>query len=792
VSRNPTSKPPLDIAHVLFIDIVGYSKLRVRQQTDALHELNAIVSNTDAFRHAEAEQKLLRLPTGDGMALVFRNNPEAPAHCALEISQALKSHPHIELRMGIHSGPVQEVTDVNDRTNVAGAGINMAQRVMDCGDAGHILLSKRVAEDLEHDDYWQPMLQDLGECELKHGVRVHICNLYTKDLGNAQLPHKFKSMREPHVIAATRQSSADSTSPPPSGLGRRNLGALLLAGAVILTLCAYFFLSHSTPAIVDKSIAVLPFDNFSDDKENEHFADGVHDDVLTSLSKIDDLKVISRTSVMQYRAKAHNVRAIAQELGVSAIVEGSLRRSGNRIRLVVQLIDALHDRHMWAQEYDRDLTDVFAIQSALAQEIAAQLKAKLSPAEATRIKERPTTNKEAYDLYLQAHAMYSLPEETLDTLQRVEELYQKATQLDPSFTLAFARLSHIESWIYYLFDPTPERLAKATTAATEAMRQQPDLPESHLAAGYVAYYGNRDYARALAEFEIARAGLPNDPGVLVAIASIERRQGKWKEAIADFEKAASLSPGDPIVIENLALTYEAVRDFAAAAKTFDRAVALVPNSFEAKSLRARVEMEWKGDLTLMRNLLTSLPPNFESFGMVALARFNLHFFERNFDEALAVLRRSPLENLHGQTSTPLPKSFLAAQVYRLIASPEKARAAYDNALPVAMHALEESPQDAARHALIGLIYAGLGRKEDALREGGRAMELLPESKDAMDGPVLVVSMARIYAITGDAEHAIDLLEHSLQTPAGLTVHEIRMDPTWDVLRQNQRFQRLIK
>ena len=595
----------------------------------------------------------------------------------------------------------------------------------------------------------------------------------------------------PSGVRKTPDSPADPTCPPAFAPSRRNVVALVLVGAVISALCGYFLLSRSAPGEIDKSIAVLPFDNFSEDKENEHFADGVHDDVLTSLAKIEDLKVISRTSVMQYRARTHNIRAIAQELGVSAIVEGSLRRSGNRIRLVVQLIDALHDRHIWAQEYDRDLTDVFAIQSALAQEIAAQLKAKLSPDETTRIKERPTMNNEAYNLYLQAHALYSLPEETLDTLQRVEQLYERATQLDPSFALAFARLSHIESWIYYLFDPTPERLAKATVTTSKAMRLQPDLPESHLAAGYLAYYGNRDYARALAEFEIARVGLPNDPGVLVAIASIERRQGKWKEAIANFERATLLSPGDPIVVENLALTYEAIRDFPAAAKTFDRAVALVPNSFEAKSLRARVDMEWKGDLKLMRELLASLPPDFESFGMVTLARFNLHFFDRNFDEALAVLWRSPLENLHGQTSTPLPKSFLAAQVYRLISNTEKARAEYEHALGIAQRALEESPQDSARHALMGLIYAGLGRKEEAIREGRGALELLPESKDAMDGPLLVVSMARIYSITGEAEKAIDLLEHSVQTPAGLTVHEIRLDPTWDMLRAHPRFQSLI-
>lgn len=596
----------------------------------------------------------------------------------------------------------------------------------------------------------------------------------------------------PGGVRKTIDSPADPMGPPAFVLRRRNVVVLVAVGAAISVLCGYFLLSHSLASRLDKSIAVLPFDNFSEEKDNEHFADGVHDDVLTLLARIEDLKVISRTSVMQYRGKAHNIREIAQELGVSTVLEGSVRRSGNRVRLVVQLIDALHDRHIWAQEYDRDLTDTFAIQSALAQEIANQLKAKLSTNEVNRIKERPTTNDEAYQLYLQAHAMYSRPEETLDTLRRAEQLYEKATQLDPSFALAFARLAHIESWIYYLFDPTPERLMKAKRAATEAMRLEPDAPESHLAAGYVAYYGDRDYARALGEFEIARGGLPNDPSVFLAIASIERRQGKWKQSIADYEKAASLSPGDPIIIENLALTYQAVRDFPAAAKAFDRAVALVPNSFEAKSLRSTVEMEWKGDLSMMKSLLASLPSDFESFGTVALARFNVCFFERKFDEALNVLWRSPLENLHGQTSTPLPKSFLAAQVYRLIPDAEKAHAEYEHALSIAQRALDESPQDSARHALIGLIYAGLGQKEDAIREGNRALELLPESKDAMDAPVLVVAMARIYAITGELDKAIDLLQHSVQTPAGLTVHEIRLDPTWDVLRDHPRFKALIQ
>lgn len=574
--------------------------------------------------------------------------------------------------------------------------------------------------------------------------------------------------------------------------GRRNFLWLGALGLGISVLTGAFVLPRVALGKIDKSIAVLPFDNFTADKENEYFADGVQDDVLTSLSRISDLKVISRTSVMHYRGQARNIPEIGRTLGVAHVLEGSVRRTGQKVRVTVQLIDAEHDRHIWAQTYDRDLTDVFAIQSELAQEIASQLKAKLSPAETARIQERPTSNNKAYRAYQQAHDISSSPEETLDALTQAEQLYERATQLDPTFALAFARLSQLQSRIYYLLEPTPERLARATASAREAMRLQPNLPESHLALGNIYYYGERDYARARAEFEIARAGLPNDPAVFLAMGSIERRQGKWHEAIVDLEKAASLSPGDPDMIENLGLTYQAVRDYPAAAKTFDRAVALIPKSFEANSLRAQVDIDWKGDLGRMKKLLANLPANYESFGSVTLARFNVAFFERNFAEALSILQRSPLENLHGETSTPLPKSFLAGQIYRLIPDAEKARASYAQALPVAKRAIAQSPNDSARYALLGLTYAGLGRKEEAIGAGKHALELLPEAKDAFDAPILVVALARIYAITGEAQKAIDLLEHSLRTPAGTNVNELRLDPTWDVLRSAPRFQRLIR
>ena len=325
----------LQIGHVLFIDIVGYSKLLVNQQSEILRELNEVVSGTSQFRESEGERKLVRLPTGDGMALVFRDSPEAPAQCALEIARALKDHPGIALRMGIHSGPVNEVADVNQRHNIAGAGINVARRVMECGDAGHILVSKHVAEDLEQHDRWRPLLHELGTCEVKHGARIEISNLYSDEVGNRELPKKFQALKKRRAHVRWAEASI----------------GLLLLGAIVGG--ALFFLRRpigSPSAIVEKSIAVLPFENLSEEKANEYFADGVQDEILTNLAKIADLKVISRSSVMQYKSGvARNLKEIGEQLGVAHVVEGSVQRAANKIRVNAQLIDARTDAHLWAQ-----------------------------------------------------------------------------------------------------------------------------------------------------------------------------------------------------------------------------------------------------------------------------------------------------------------------------------------------------------------------------------------------------------------------------------------------------------
>src|SRR6476469_1530100 len=428
----------LEIAHVLFIDIVGYSKLSINDQSAAVEELNQVVRVSDQLQRAEAADRLLKIATGDGMALVFYTSPEAPAHCAVEISRALKEHPRLHVRMGIHSGPVSGVVDVNGRPNLAGAGLNTAQRVMSCGDAGHILLSKHVAEDLEEYDRWRPLLHDLGTCEVKHGVRIGVTNLYSDELGNPQLPKKFQALKKHRSRARWAEVA----------IGLLVLGAIAAAFLFVLRRPM-----RSALTVAEKSVAVLPFENLSSDKENAYFADGVQDEILTNLARIADLKVISRTSVMQYKSGiARNLREIGQQLGVAHLLEGSVQRAANRVRVNAQLIDTRTAAHLWAQTYDRDLADVFAIQSEIAKAIADQLQARLSPNEKAAIEKRPTNDLVAFDLYTRAKALrlstFSFNVLANQNLLQAVELLDQAVARDPAFLLAWCELAATHDRLY--------------------------------------------------------------------------------------------------------------------------------------------------------------------------------------------------------------------------------------------------------------------------------------------------------------------------------------------------------
>ncbi len=590
----------------------------------------------------------------------------------------------------------------------------------------------------------------------------------------------------PQGIRVTPSSTA------PGSHRRRNLIMLIATGLIISAGAGFFLLPRVSARKVDKSIAVLPFQNLSDEKENAYFADGMQDDILTNLSKIGDLKVISRMSVMSYRGDgARNAREIGKALGVGTLLEGSVRRMGNRVRVNVQLINANNDEHIWAEDYDRELTDVFAIQTDLAQKIASALQAKFSPNEKARLDRRPTKDSDAYLLYVQAHDYANRPDRFRETSLKAEELFERAIKLDPNFALAFAGLSEVESWIYHEDEPTAARREKGRLNANESLRLQPDLPEGHLALGFSYYYGDRDYERALAEFEIAKRDLPNEAEAYSAIAAIQRRQGKWAESTANFEKSASLDPKNANTLFNLALNYIAQRDFETADKTFDRALVAEPRSFGSRGMKAALAIIWKGDVGFAENQLSLVPPEYDPDGYVTSARVWVLTLQRKFADALQVAQQFRGETLKYPDFGLCPKALLEGRLYLYQDDKMKAQAAFEQARTVAEQLVRDAPGDPGRHAQLGAVLAGLGQKEDAVNEGKKAVELLPESEDAVDGPKATAALAEIYSWVGEHDEAFRLLDHLLTVPNGFTVPTLRLDPVWDPLRKDPRFQALI-
>jgi TolB-like protein len=548
----------LQIGHVLFIDIVGYSKLRVNEQSGLLRELNELVSGTREFREAEAEGKLIRLPTGDGMALVFRTDPEAPAQCALEIARALKEHPRIALRMGIHSGPISEVADVNQRQNIAGAGINLAQRVMDCGDAGHILVSKRVAEDLEQHDRWRPFLHELGTCEVKHGVRIHISNLYSDEVGNPNLPSKLQAVKKHH--AHVRWAAV--------AIG------LLVLGAVV---AAFVIVSRkpttSLTAIPEKSIAVLPFVDMSAGKDQEYFSDGISEELLNLLAKIPQLQVTARTSSFAFKGKEVAIPEIARTLHVAHVLEGSVRKAGNSVRITAQLIKAGTDTHLWSQTYDRKLDDVFAIQDEIAADVVKQLKVTLlSAAPKAR-----TTDPEAYALYLQA-VQLGRPF-TAEAFQQSDALYRKALAIDPRYVPAWAGLSrNFGNETSQGLLPNKEGFARAREAAVKALAIDPDYAPAHAGLGWIAMYGDNDLASAALHLERALAIDPADLRVLTTSATLLQSLGRLDEALALEEAAVRRDPVNVTTLFNLGYHQRMAGRLDAAIASFRTVLSLSPSN----------------------------------------------------------------------------------------------------------------------------------------------------------------------------------------------------------------------
>ena len=574
---------------------------------------------------------------------------------------------------------------------------------------------------------------------------------------------------------------------------RRNVIMLVVTGMIISAAAGFFLLPRVSAHKCDKSIAVLPFQNLSEEKENAYFADGIQDDVLTNLSKIGDLKVISRTSVMPYRGKASNVREIGKALGVGAILEGSVRRIGNRVRVNVQLINADTDEHMWAEDYDRDLTDVFAIQTDLAQQIVRELQAKLSPMEKAQIERKPTANGEAYLAFVQAHNL-SGAKESLEKLRQSEQLYQRAIDLDPNFALAIARYSQLQSWFVNDIERTPERREKGRTLAERAFQLQPDLPEAHLALGFSYYYGDKNYEAALREFEVAQRGLPNGSEVYLAIGAIQGRQGQWAQSTANLEKAVSLNPKDTWPLQQLSYNYAMLRDFDKANQTIDRALALDPTAFGPLEVKSRLAISEKGDFSVAEKALGAM----NSAGMtneeklkLASTRADVFFLERKYREGLQAAEPLPDDQIAGFPGGLWSKYYYIGFARKALQDEPEARAAFLNAKTAAEEQIKRSPDDAKLHMQLAKALAQLGEKEAALAEAQRASELQPESKDALDGPHITEGVAEVYAILGDNDRAIEILDGLLNRPSYVTAQGLRVNPIWDSLRNDSRFQALI-
>src|SRR5881398_3271507 len=814
MTPEPDNQLRLEIGHVLFIDIVGYSKLLIEEQKERLGQLTKILLGTAQVRDSTDEQ-LVRLPTGDGMALVFRHSAEEPARCALEVSEALRKHPEIPVRMGVHSGPVSEVTDVSGRANIAGAGINMAQRVRDCGDAGHILVSQHVADDLMQYRQWAPRLRDLGECEVKHGVRLHLVNLYAEPLGNPEVPEKFRQGKEMAQTAVTARAS-----------GRNKLLLVVLGIVIFFFICLAIVALIFAPAVMkslsrqgavmpppsapsatastvpEKSIAVLPFENLSSDKENAYFTDGVQDEILTNLSRIADLKVISRTSVMQSKTgAARNLREIGQQLGVAHVVEGSVQRAANKIRVNAQLIDARNDAHLWAQTYDRDLADVFAIQSEIAKAIADQLQTKLSPNEKKAIEQPPTSDLAAFDLYSRAKSLLltaglSVTQEP--DLRKAIELLDEAVKRDPSFLDAYCQLAYAHEFVYAVsgFDHTAARLALAEAAVQAATRLRPDAAETHLARAQYLYYGLRDYAGALAELEIARRALPNDPRLFELTGYILQRRGQQEEGLQSLQRAVELDPRNFFTLQQIALSYQALGRYAETVAPMDRASAIVPDNAETRANRELFYLCWKADTRPLHQTIDAILA--QGPGAIASAA-DVWFFcalaERDpaaAERALVALGDNPCWN---ESAILLSRSFGEGLLARMTKDEARARTAFETARAQQEKIVQAQPDYGPTLCVLGLIDAALGRKDLALDEGHRAIALTPLEKDVVNGSRILQYFAITAAWAGDKELALQQLEAGLRAPVAslmLSYGALKLLPFWDPLRGDPRFEKIVQ
>jgi TolB-like protein len=764
----------LEIAHVLFIDIVGYSKLSINEQHAAVDELTQIVRATDQFQKADASDRLIKIATGDGMALVFYTTPEAPVRCAIELSRALNDHPSLSVRMGIHSGPVSGVIDVTGRANLAGAGLNMANRVMSCGDAGHILVSKRIAEDLGEYEHWRPFLHDLGACEVKHGVRTGVVSLYYNGVGNPQLPKKFEALKQ----RRTRIRWAEAA------IALVMLGAVVAAFVLILRRPV-----RSTLAAPEKSIAVLPFENLSRDPDNAYFATGIQDEILTRLAKIGALKVIARTSTQQYAARPGNLSEIARQLGVASILEGAVQKAGDQVHINVQLIRAATDDHLWAESYDRKLENIFGVEAEVATAVAEALRAKLTGAEQSALAEKPTTNLEAYDAYLRglSYALRSGYYES-DTLRAIK-YFSDAVELDSRFALAWAWLAHESALGYFnsAGSDVPRLRETAKRAAENVAELYPDRGEAYLAKGYYQYYCDRDYDSAIASFDKARQLSPNNSDILQGLGFIWRRKSEWQLSLKYFQEAIDLDPRNIQLLSGQADLYWGLRQYSAALKGYDRILEISPDNAAALASKAGIYQS-KGDLPAAATLIPRI--HLDSSSELFWVQIQQWMYERRYTEAIEVLE-SAIAGRDPSLRDWQRIYYLStiARLQQFSGDMAHARGTWQQ-VKTDLEKLRATKGEKFALSNIVEAYAALGDKRKALATLEHATALFPVS-DPFNADFFAEMKSTIAVQAGDKDLAIEQLAISAQNPVGVGYGDLKFNPLWDPLRGDPHFEKIV-
>jgi adenylate cyclase len=761
------------LAAIMFTDIVGYSALMSR---DEQHAHQIIQKSRDILKGLIEQYNGEWLQAvGDATLSSFASVVDS-VNCALEIQRKIRSEPELSLRIGIHIGDV-----VFAEGEIYGDGVNVASRLETLADPGGICISGQVYRNIRN----KPGIEAIFQGE--------------KTLKNVDLPMKVYALAVEGSTAAIIEPSVDKETEPAPVKKRNSRILIAVAGIIVVILglyavySRYFGVPTTVPSEKEiKSIAVLPFVNMSAEKDQEYFCDGLAEELLNMLAKVKELRVIARTSSFSFKGEKVDIATIGEKLNVESVLEGSVRKSGDKVRITTQLIKVSDLSHLWSETYDRRLDDIFAIQKEISQAVVGALEVTLLEPDLRALESKPTDNLQAYDYYLRGNDYFnrSFAEEDF---RIALQMYDKAVELDHGFALAYARLSRTHTdlyWFYY--DRTERRLAKAKEAVDKALRLDPDLPEAHIALGWYYYHGRLDYNRALEQFSIAGKSQPNNSELFEGIGYVRRRQGKFKQALMNLKKASGLNPRSNVIAYTLADTYYLMRDYREAERNYDRAISLSPDWSRPHAYKAKLYLTWESSTAKARAVLEEArkvvaveDPNF------AITRVLIDVFDGKYQEALDRLSSVSSEALETDFYF-IPKAQLYARIFGLMGNRQLEQAYYDSARSLLETKVQERPEDERLHSSLGIAYAGLGRQKDAIREGKLAVELLPVSKDAWRGLLRVEDLACIYTMVGEYDFSIDQLELLLSTPGEMSIHLLRLDPIWDPLRENPRFQKLVE